>query len=92
MLQQQNRLGQAAGAPLNCISEAAGLGESPRALVCTGEEQLLGLSAAAAHLQVPPYGAVSRLTLPPVAWAALGCAGSEQWSKGRVRAVVLWLD
>ena len=50
LLQQQKKLGQAAGAPVNCFSEAAGLGEFPRALVCTGEGQLLGLSAAAASL------------------------------------------
>lgn len=92
MLQQPNRLGPAAGAPVNCISEAAGLGEFSRALVCPGEGQLLGLSAVAAHVWLPLYGAVSRLTLPPTVRAALGCAGKEQWSKGRGRAVVLWLD
>lgn len=67
-----------------------GLGGFPRALVCGGGRQLLGLSAAATLVQLSPYGAVS--LLPPTVWAVLECAGREQWSKGRFRAAVLWLN
>lgn len=70
--------------------QAAGLGEFPTALVCRGGRQLLGLSAAATLVQLPPCGAVS--LLPPTVWAALECAGREHWSKGRVRAALLWLN
>lgn len=90
LLQQQNKFGQASGAAVNCVSEAAGLGELPRALVCRGGRQLLGLRATAPPVQVPPYGAV--FFLPPKVWAALECAGREQWRKGRFRAPDLWLN
>lgn len=77
MLQQQNKFGQESGAAVNCVSEAAGLGEFPRAQVCRGGRQLLGLSAAATLVQLPPYGAVPWSGLP---WNVLG--GSRAVRKG----------
>lgn len=48
------------------------LGEFPRALVCTGEGQVLGLRTTAAHMKLPHHGVVSILMSPLMVWAAIG--------------------